>query len=385
MSRFYSYINSAEAIIKSYDGSAPLVLHLKTFFSAHKQMGVRDRKMISNTCYCYYRCIFLFKKLPLRDRIVKAIYLCEQEPNLLLETLSPELNKTVSLPLPEKLGILKADAGNIFPFSALLSDKIDANLFTASMLIQPLLFLRTRPGKEKTVAEKLNKAGIKFLQEGNCISLPNSTKLNDIIQLNKDAVVQDYNSQKVLDFLDGFSSSNDLVKVWDCCAASGGKSILVADKIKHKFQLSVSDIRPAIVANLQKRLQEASVPVFKQFVADITKQTVPEDLYDIVMADVPCTGSGTWARTPEQMAYFKKETAAQYAAKQIKIATHAYEAVKPGGLLFYITCSVFKIENEQVIELLGKQFSFEILQMNYLQGNDKKADSLFVALLKKSH
>ncbi len=385
MSRFYSYISSAEKIIKSYDGNAPLVLHLKTFFIAHKQMGGRDRKMISNICYCYYRCIFLFKYLPLKDSLVNAFYLCEQAPNLLLETLSPELNKTVALPLPEKLGILKPNAGNIFPFSALLSNEIDAELFSTSMLIQPDLYLRLRPGKEKIVVDKLNKAGIDFFRDEDCIRFPNSTKLNDIIQINKEAVVQDYNSQKVLDYLDEFSSSNAIVEVWDCCAASGGKSILLADKLNNKFHLSVSDIRPAIIANLQKRLQEADVPVFKQFVTDLTKQTVPENIYDIVIADVPCTGSGTWARTPEQMAYFKKDTAQQYATKQLKIAANAYAAVKPGGLFFYITCSVFKIENEDVIDSLAKQFSFEILQMKYLNGFNKKADSLFVAILIKPH
>ncbi|MEO7265734.1 MAG: Fmu (Sun) domain-containing protein [Ferruginibacter sp.] len=383
MSRFYSYINSAEKIIKSYDGNAPLVLHLKTFFSAHKQMGGRDRKMISKICYYYYRCIFLFNYLPLRDSLVNAFYLCEQAPNLLLENLSPELNKTVTLSLAEKLDILKTNAGNIFPFSALLSHEIDAELFSTSMLTQPDLYLRLRPGKEEIVVDKLNKAGIDFFRDGNCLSLPNSTKVNEIIQINKEAVVQDYSSQKVLDYLDEFSSSDTRVQVWDCCAASGGKSILLADKIKTKFHLFVSDIRPSIIANLQKRLKEAAVAVFTQFTTDLTKQTSSENIYDIVIADVPCTGSGTWSRTPEQMAYFKNDNAQQYATKQLKIATNAYSAVKPGGLFFYITCSVFKIENEDVIDSLAKQFSFEILQMKYLNGYNKKADSLFVAVLKK--
>lgn len=383
MSRFYSYINSAETIIRTYNGNEPLVKYLKTFFSAHKQMGGRDRKMISNICYSYYRCFFLFKNQQLKDSLLNAFYLCEQSPGLLLETFNPGLNKTVTQSLGEKLDILKLNARNIFPFSDLLSNEIDALLFSSSILIQPLLYLRSRPGKKLIISDKLKKKGIHFSQENDCLSMPNSTKLDGIIQINKEAVVQDYNSQKVLDYLDEYQPGEAQTEAWDCCAASGGKSILLADKLHNNCQLSVSDIRLSIIARLQKRLKEAGVPIHKQFVADLTVQSDQEKLYDIVIADVPCTGSGTWARTPEQMAFFKKSSAHLYAVKQLKIAANAYAAVKPGGLFFYITCSVFKIENEQVIESLGKQFSFDILQKKYLYGYDKKADSLFVAVLKK--
>ncbi len=48
---------------------------------------------------------------------------------------------------------------------------------------------------------------------------------------------------------------------------------------------------------------------YKSFVADLTdnNDSVPETKYDLIIADVPCTGSGTWARTPEQLSFFKEE------------------------------------------------------------------------------
>jgi 16S rRNA (cytosine967-C5)-methyltransferase len=69
----------------------------------------------------------------------------------------------------------------------------------------------------------------------------------------------------------------DTVSVWDCCAASGGKSILAWDKIKMqapkaKIELTVSDVRDSIIANLKKRFTEAGIQNYHSFVGDLTKQ-----------------------------------------------------------------------------------------------------------------
>jgi 16S rRNA (cytosine967-C5)-methyltransferase len=58
--------------------------------------------------------------------------------------------------------------------------------------------------------------------------------------------------------------------------------------------------------------------------------------------------------------------------------------VKKGGYLLYITCSVFKKENEEVIEYLERDFNLKVQKMELLKGYDKKADSLFAALLTAS-
>ena len=60
------------------------------------------------------------------------------------------------------------------------------------------------------------------------------------------------------------------LKAWDCCAASGGKSILLKDKFP-RVQLTVSDIRETILRNLRQRFQRAGIKDYHAFVADLSK------------------------------------------------------------------------------------------------------------------
>ena len=127
------------------------------------------------------------------------------------------------------------------------------------------------------------------------------------------------------------------------------------------------------------------VPVYKTFAADLL-QGIPadsEENFDIIICDVPCTGSGTWSRTPEQLAFFKLPSIDDYASRQQVIAGNAISLLKKGGLFFYITCSVFKKENETNVAFLQKKHGVELLQQQYLKGYEMQADTLFVAVLKK--
>ncbi|RYF91131.1 MAG: Fmu (Sun) domain-containing protein, partial [Chitinophagaceae bacterium] len=304
MSRFHSYINSSKRIVDGYDAEHPFPIHLKKQFSANKQIGSRDRKMIAEICYAWFRTSHLFNRNLQDQNIVNAIFLCAQNEHPLLAALAPELNELVALPVPEKFAHLNLNPANLFPFKDALG-AIESEPFFLSFLSQPLLFLRMRPGMEKVVIEKLKDHQSSFTQIGfACVALPNATKLEEVIALNKEAVVQDYSSQQVFNFLEQTNLDQGNKIVWDCCAASGGKSILVHDKLSGKIHLTVSDIRGTIMHNCKQRLQEAGVPIEHSFVTDVASelsQKLPAD-FSIIICDVPCTGSGTWSRTPEQLA-----------------------------------------------------------------------------------
>lgn len=249
--------------------------------------------------------------------------------------------------------------------------------------------MRIRPGHDQSVIQKLSSAEIPFKRiNEECLALPNSSKVESILELDKEAVVQDYNSQRVLDLLPIVNCSLPIFSVWDCCAASGGKSILLYDKFP-QAQLTVSDVRKNILHNLQKRFAKAGIKNYKSVVADVSNSSLTPDSYrdphspfDLIICDAPCTGSGTWSRTPEQLYFFKKERIVHYATLQKKIAVNASKSLKPGGYFIYITCSVFRKENEEVVEFLQQETKMKLESMQYLKGYDKKADALFVALFR---
>ncbi|MFL5739417.1 MAG: methyltransferase domain-containing protein, partial [Flavisolibacter sp.] len=188
------------------------------------------------------------------------------------------------------------------------------------------------------------------------------------------------NSQQVLQALMPYIFSEDTLKVWDCCAASGGKSILIKDHFPRAL-LTVSDIRKSILINLQKRFDQAVIKKYRHFVADISDESFsPKETYDLIVCDAPCSGSGTWSRTPEQLEFFKKEKIEHYSTLQKKIVQHAARALRKKGYFLYITCSVFKEENEEVVNFIQGKLPLKLLSSQYYKGYQQKADTLFSAL-----
>jgi 16S rRNA (cytosine967-C5)-methyltransferase len=380
--RSHSYINSATNIIQGYDGSIPFSLWLKQYFKVHKKYGSRDRREIAHLCYSFYRLGNAFQEEAIGERILLGVFLSSPEANFVLQELKPEWKEKVHLSIEEKVQFLKAESQlqDIFPYGDELSDEINAAQFYRSFLWQPLLYLRVRPGKRHIVETKLQKQGIAFEYiSPDCIAIANSTKVDEILELNKEAVVQDYSSQRVLELLPEELQREDL-KTWDCCAASGGKSILLYDRFRD-VHLTVTDVRKSILINLQKRFYEAGIKNYRHFVVDVSSKDFSfKESFDLVICDAPCSGSGTWSRTPEQLHFFEKEKIHYYADLQKRIAVNAGKNIKKGGYLLYITCSVFKKENEEVVDYLKKNTQLQLQAWQYFKGYDRRADTLFAAL-----
>mgnify|MGYP001011253723 CR=1 FL=1 len=386
MSRFYSYINSATSIIQQYTGTEPLASYLKKHFIANKKYGSKDRKQISNLVYCYYRLGKFAFKGDMTERLLTTLFLCNHTPQAVLEAIRPGWNLQIDNPLADKIKELPfhVDTSLIFPWKEQLSAAVAADAFSASHLQQPDLFIRIRPGYAKQVITALEQQQIVFTQlTETCLALSNGTKVEEAIALNKTAVVQDYSSQQVATLF-SYLPHNLPIKVWDCCAASGGKSIMLWDNFMN-LQLTVSDIRNSIIINLRNRFAEAGIKNFSSFITDATQPApqIKNASVDLVIADVPCTGSGTWSRTPEQLYFFETNKIQEFKKLQQQIVQQSCKAVKPGGYYLYITCSVFKDENETQVELL-QSLGFTLVEQKVLFGYQQQADTMFAALLKKN-
>ena len=383
MSRFFSWLNTSQELVSRYGGEEPFASYIKKHFAQHKKYGSKDRKIISQLCYGYFRLGNAFDNQPVEDRILLGLFLCTNTSSDLLQEFRPSWNENISLTVSQKFAYLYAndEFQKVFPLHDELSNAINREAYQYSMLEQPLLFLRVRPGKLRIVEQKLKQVNIQFDKIGDsCLAMVNSSNVDGIIKLNQEAVIQDLNSQKVLDILpEDFPGFNDL-HVWDCCAASGGKSILLKDKVP-AAQLTVSDIRVSILKNLQQRFRLAGIHSYQSFVADLSSPTFSCDqLFDLIICDAPCSGSGTWGRTPEQLRFFNLEKINHYTHLQKNISLNASKSLKKGGFFLYITCSVFEKENEGIVNYLLEKSSLQLVSYQYYTGFDKKADTLFAAL-----
>lgn len=384
MSRYHSYINSAKEILSIYKGDEPLSSFLKKYFSANKKFGSKDRKQISNLCYCFFRLGKVVMNTSAEEKILTGLFLCSDKSNEILAALKPEWNEKYELPFNEKLFMINSSAliSEIFPWKEELSEGIDHENFCRSFLIQPDLFLRLRPGKEKVVMQKLKQAGIDFkMIADTCLALPNASKIDEIIKLDEEAVIQDQNSQRTGELIKSeILNLKSEISVWDCCAGSGGKTIMAFD-IDPKIKFTVSDTRESVLANLKKRFASAGIKNYESFVVDLANKSSILNLQsEIIIADVPCSGSGTWSRTPEQLYFFQERKIGEYSSLQKRIVSNAIAQLQPRGSLVYITCSVFKKENEDVAMHIKENFPLQLKQMEVLKGYDKKADSMFVAV-----
>jgi 16S rRNA (cytosine967-C5)-methyltransferase len=380
------YLQSAASIIKQYDGSVPLHHFLKSFFAAEKKYGSKDRRNISHLCYAFYRLGHTLKNIPAAERIAIVLFLTGADE--WVDIFPTEWQANLHASFDERVETVKAtypsfNIDSIFPFQQ-LSASIDHGAFASSHLHQPKLFIRIRKGKDAYVKKQLTAADIPFEEAGeHALAFVNNTKLDTVLKINEDYVVQDINSQAIGELMK-ISKRPYYMKVWDCCAASGGKSLLAEDILKD-IKLTVTDVRSSIINNLKNRLRQAQVKDYTSFVVDVSNtsalsKTLQDEKFDLVICDAPCTGSGTWGRTPEQLYFFTEDKITHYTNLQKEIAANASRYIKAGGYFLYITCSVFKAENEDVVEFIKQQFHLKLVKMELLKGYDKKADTMFAAL-----
>lgn len=230
--------------------------------------------------------------------------------------------------------------------------------------------------------KKLSSANIPFEKLGDhALALANATPVDTVLELDKEAVVQDLSSQQIAAYLERIPVSRfDTFSVWDCCAASGGKSILAWDVLP-PFKLMVSDVRESILHNLVKRFANAGIQSYQQQVIDLTQNQSANKKYQLIIADVPCSGSGTWGRTPEYLLHFREQELEGYTNRQATILAQVMPALAPGGYLLYITCSVFRCENEERVNWLVNQYPLQVIHSGIIAGYTQGADTLFAALL----
>jgi len=378
-------LKTFQRLLEEYPAETPLSKFLPGFYRQNKQMGSTDRKVASRLIYNYFRLGAALPELPSEDRLIVADFLCNSQVNSFLQHFKPEWAACVGFTLDEKLALVKTaykdfKLADVFPWSNQISEGIDKEAFLKSFFVQPDLFIHVHNGYDHLVKAELNKAEVAFKDEGNgCFALPNGTRLETIFPTQHWFEVQDYSSQQTANFF----KPNKWDQWWDACAASGGKSLLLHE-MEPDIKLVVSDIRESILANLDERFQQAGLRKYQKKLLDLTQnpdQEMHDYAFDGIILDAPCSGSGTWGRTPEMIAQFHPSKIEFFQRLQKSIASNVARFIKPGKPLIYITCSAFKGENEDVVNFLVKELGLKLEEQMVLTGYENKADTMFVARL----
>lgn len=138
------------------------------------------------------------------------------------------------------------------------------------------------------------------------------------------------------------------MQVGDVCAGGGGKTLALAAAMQNKGQIFAYDVDGRRLAPLKERLERAGVRN-AQIRAPMRTKDALSDLVgrmDLVLVDAPCTGSGTWRRSPDSKWRLRPNALAKRLEEQRAALAMAAPLVKPGGRLTYVTCSVLPEENE---------------------------------------
>jgi 16S rRNA (cytosine967-C5)-methyltransferase len=229
---------------------------------------------------------------------------------------------------------------------------------------QTAIRLRSAPAEMELHAEGITLAPGYLLASARVVTAGDVTKTTAF--RSGAIVIQDEASQLVAALV-----GNGL-QILDCCAAPGGKTLAIADR-NPGAAITAVELHSHRARLLQKLLhahEPGSNPGAKQnirvVVADVC--ALPQSALPItakferVLADVPCSGTGTLARNPEIKWRLTLDDLAELRERQSAILASAMAQVAPGGRLIYSTCSLEKEENENVIErAMQERNSFRLL------------------------
>ncbi len=186
--------------------------------------------------------------------------------------------------------------------------------------------------------------------------------------------------------------------VVDLCAAPGGKTLHMAELMENRGIIHAFDIDELRIKRMEELISRCGVRIVKIYKRDARKATrvLGRKIADRVMLDAPCTSDGTLAKNPELRWRIREEKIDELAELQYELLNTAIELLKPNGRVLYCTCSMFKEENEDVINrLLEERDDVELIPLRgyysegFLKGTIRAwphkhgTIGFFYALLKK--
>jgi len=165
------------------------------------------------------------------------------------------------------------------------------------------------------------------------------------------------------------------MRVLDYCAGGGGKALALAARAP-KARIEAHDIDPGRMRDIPVRAARAGARI-----STVAPGRLGRD-YDLVLVDAPCSGSGTWRRTPEAKWRLTPDRLAELCTLQAQILRAAAARVAPGGRLLYMTCSLLDAENAAQAEAFVRETGWQVAEQRRFTPLDG-GDGFFAAQLER--
>lgn len=193
--------------------------------------------------------------------------------------------------------------------------------------------------------------------------------------------VQDAGSQLIAEYCNAEPGKF----VIDACAGAGGKSLYLAAKMKNKGRIIAMDVEAYKLQELKRRASRAGVHNIQMEVIEGQKSIKKHNNQaDILLLDVPCSGSGVLKRNPDAKYKITNSFIYELTEKQKFILQNYSQMLKNGGSLVYATCSILPEENEgQIRNFLNNNGGFELEEERTIYPNEMGFDGFYMARIQK--
>ncbi|MBQ9972918.1 MAG: 16S rRNA (cytosine(967)-C(5))-methyltransferase RsmB [Firmicutes bacterium] len=175
--------------------------------------------------------------------------------------------------------------------------------------------------------------------------------------------------------------------VMDLCAAPGGKTLAIAERMNNTGKIYASDVYKRKLTQIDNEAKRLGITNIETYTWDATKiNSEMVEKADKVLVDVPCSGLGVVRRKPEIKYKKYTEELDTLPQKQLAILSASSAYVKPGGVLIYSTCTINPYENQRVTsEFLRKNKSFRKEESIQLLPNVNGTDGFYICKMRKEN
>lgn len=176
--------------------------------------------------------------------------------------------------------------------------------------------------------------------------------------------VQEASSMFIQQILEQYLDTSSVVL--DLCAAPGGKSTLVSEYLGSDGLLLSNEVVRQRVFILSENIQKwgnGNTIVTHNKAADFGERC--KHLFDCILVDAPCSGEGMFRKDEQARNEWSLKAVKQCAERQRRILMDVWDALKPGGLLIYSTCTFNEEENEKNVEWMAESLGAEVMPVDY--------------------